>query len=138
MAERNDAPTEQQHFAYCFQPIYYFARIAGQMPFTIIRQPPNSSIVKAKFYVRDFFWLAFSLCIHISYIRISILDFKSYKHKNSVTSTMYFGNLTLWFASLLLGIGVIASDVCNRVRIIRILNEFTAFDKEVRFQFKNK
>lgn len=103
MAQQNELPAHRRNFAYCFRPIYYFARFAGQMPFTITYQP-NSSAVKAKFYEIDLIWIAYSLCVHISFIRLTIEGFRIYKHKSLATSTMYFGNYTIWFISVLLGI----------------------------------
>lgn len=128
MAQRDEPPAKQRNFAYCIRPIYYFARVAGQMPFTITHQP-NSSIVKVNLFKRDIIWLIMSMCIQVFLICEAIREFKSEK---SSWSTLYFSSITVWVVSLVLGVCVMLLDAYNRYKFERILNEFTIFDKEVR------
>lgn len=122
--------SQQLTFPYSFRPIYYFSRVGGQMPFTIIYHT-NSTIVGTKFFIRDFVWLAISLGIHIYFIHLAIESFKSYEKVDSADSILYFCNITIWFLSLPLGICTMIMDAYNRFKIIKILNRFTIFDKEV-------
>lgn len=130
MVKRKENSSEQWNFAFCFRPIYYFARVCGQMPFTITC-PENGTMVGAKMFKRDFIWLAMSLCIQIAFIHMAVQLFKSNQRANLVTYTIYFGNLTVWFISLLLGICTMVLGAQNRLKIVGILNEFTIFDQEV-------
>lgn len=122
---------EQRNFIFCFRPIYYFARLCGQMPFTITSQA-TTTIVALKLYKRDFIWFAISLAIQATFIWMAINFYKSFRQAVAITSTIYFGNLTIWFMSLLFGIAAMALDACNRHKIVRILNQITIFDTEVR------
>lgn len=132
MVQRNKRPSKQRNFAFCFRPIYYFARVCGQMPFTITSHT-NSAIVGVKVHKRDIIWFAISMSIQISFIWMAITFYKSYQQEKEFTSTIYFGNLTIWFISLLVGICVMTLDLaCNRLKIVRILNKITVFDTEVR------
>lgn len=119
---------EQFNFPYCFRPIYYFARVGGQMPFTIT-YPIYGGIVRAKFCKRDFIWFTISLGIHIYYIFMAIEMFKSYQNLNTIL--VDYGQLIIWFLSLLIGICTMILDACNRFKIVKIFNKFTIFDKEV-------
>lgn len=120
-----------QSFAYCLRPIYYFARICGQMPFSITHQP-NSSIVKVNFHKRDIIWLILSMSVQVTLIFRAIQMLKSYRHTNSATFTLHLGHSTIWFLNSILGICVMILDALNSGKIVRILNDFTSFDKEVR------
>lgn len=119
-------------FTYGFQPIYYFARICGQMPFTITYHSKNGVIVGAKLLKRDFIWFGISLCIQMSFVGLAIKFLKSIRDPNAHTYNLYFGNLILWLLFLLLGICIMVLDTCNRFKIVKILNDFTTFDEEVR------
>lgn len=132
MVQRNNkTPSEQRNFAFCFRPIYYFARVCGQMPFTITSHT-NAAIVEAKVHKRDIIWFAISMFIQISFIWMAIKFYRSYQQEKEFTSTIYFGNLTIWFISLLCGICVMTLHQINRLKIVRILNKITVFDTEVR------
>lgn len=133
MSERDVSTSMMsQSFAYGFRPIYYFARVAGQMPFTITHQP-NSSIVKVNFHKRDFIWLVLSMCIQIylSYLAIQMVRSTVHDQSKSETSTVHLGTLTIWLLTSLLGITAMILDTSNRFKIGEILNKITTFDKEV-------
>lgn len=106
----------QRNFAFCYRPIYYFARVCGQMPYTITYHP-NGAIVGIKLYKCDFIWFAISLSIQISFIYMAINFYKSYQSYQQqvqpIVSTIYFGQLTIWFICLLFGITVMGLDTCN-------------------------
>lgn len=130
MIPHDEHTSQQQNFAICFRPIYYFARMCGQMPFTITYHA-NAAVFTAKFYARDFIWSAISLCIQISLIRLAVDLMTSPRHPNIISSTLYFCNLTVWFITLLFAITMIIFDACNRVKIVDLLKKFTDFDQEV-------
>lgn len=132
MDQRNGDTSEPDSFAYCYQPIYYFARVCGQMPFTIF-YPISGAIVEVKLNKRDFVWMAISLSVQITFICMAINFYRSYQHAKLITSTIYFGNLTIWFVSVLFGVSIMALDACNRFRIVKILNKITIFDVEVSY-----
>lgn len=117
-------------FAYEFQPIYYFVRICGQMPFTITYHT-KCGIVGAKMFKRDFIWLAITTCVQISFICLAFDMLKSISDPSAHTYNLYFGNLIVWFMVLLLGVCMAFLDACNRLKFVRMLNEVTVFDEEV-------
>lgn len=104
------------------------------MPFTITSST-NAAFVGVKLCKRDFIWSAISLSIQISFIWMAINFYRGFLSHGAFTSTIYFGNLTIWFVSLLLGISVMALDLINRRSIVQILNKVTVFDTEVRKWF---
>lgn len=131
MAECNENASKKLNFAYCFRPIHYFARVGGQMPFTITYSA-NGATVGAKVYKRDLIWSTISLCIHIFFIYDAIEDFKSIGHSTTNMTPLVVCNLSMYIISLLFGISVMALDFANRFKIVKMLHEITIFDKEVR------
>lgn len=129
MDENNREASEKQNFSHCFRPIYYFARVAGQMPFTIT-SCRNGATVAAKFNICDFIWLAISLGIHIYFIHWTFKEFESYKIL-SADDVLAIFNLTMWIANFFLGIFFMVLDAYNRLKIVEMLNKITMFDQEV-------
>lgn len=131
MIQHDECSSEQRNIAICFRPIYYFARICGQMPFTITYHA-NAAIYTAKFHARDFIWSTVSLCIQISLIRLAVDLMTSPQHPKIISSTLYFCNLTVWFITLLFAISMMVLDAHNRSKIVDLLQKFTDFDQEVK------
>lgn len=131
MVRHNEDTSLQLNFAYCFRPIYYFARICGQMPFTI-SYPKIGAIIEAKYYKLDFIWCAISLGIQFSFIRLAFdLLTSSPRDSTVISSTIYFCNLTVWFVIILFGISMMPLDARNRLKIVEIFEKFNHFDQEV-------
>lgn len=122
---------DNKNFAYEFRPIHCFARICGQMPFTITYHTKDA-IVGVKIEKRDFACIAIAICIQISFICFAVDMLKSTSDPNAHTYNLFFGNLIVWFVILLLGICVMILDACNRYKFVRILNKFIVFDEGVR------
>lgn len=129
MAGNKNTPAIRS-FAYEFRPIYYFARVCGQMPFTITYHTKGAT-VGVKMNKCDFIWLAITVFIHISFIFWSIEILKSTSDPNSHRYNLYFGNLILWFLILLLGI---SHMVCSSLYIYQELVEWNGQQIEFRFQ----
>lgn len=136
MVYRDKFASEKRNFSYNFEPIYYFVRVCGQMPFTIVANA-HGIAVDAKMYQRDFIWLAISIGIHCAFIFMAVEIFQLPRHPNAATSTIHFGDLTFWLVSLLVGISILAMDACNRFKIVEILKKFTSFDEGVRGRWTN-
>lgn len=129
MTDNKNTPSAW-NFAYEFRPIHYFARVCGQMPFTITYHT-KGGIVGVKMEKWDFIWIAITISIQISFICLAVEMLKSTSDPNAHTYNLYFGNLIVWFFILLFGICMMAIDVCNRFRFSRILNKFIIFDEGV-------
>lgn len=121
----------QLNFTFGFRPIYYFARICGQMPFTIIYHRSNGAIVGTKFFKCDFIWSAISLCMQIAFIRFAMDLLTSPRDPNQISATLHFCNIIIWFLTVLFGISMMVLDTHNRWKIVGILKEFVHFDNEV-------
>lgn len=134
MARCENSSQGKDNFAYGFRLIYYFARACGQMPFTITYHA-NGAIDGAKIYKRDIIWLVISIGLQIAFILLIIHYLTSFRNPNADTSTLYLANLFAWFMTVLIGIVMIALDLCNRSKIVGILKKFTHFDKEVFSEF---
>lgn len=131
MIQLDEDISDKLNFTFCFRPIYYFARICGQMPFTIIYHCKNGTIVGTKFSKFDFIWCAISLCVQFSFIRLAIDLLTSPRDPNQLSSTLYFCNLSIYLITILFGISMMALDTRNRLKIVGILKEFVHFDEEV-------
>lgn len=125
MTQRNLKSSEQRNFAFCYRPLYYFSRVFGHIPFTITHCA-NDSKVKAKLFIRDFIWFAISLFIHICLFAMIVHKFRL---DNAISN---IGGKLNFLICLLLGISAMVLNACNRTKIIRILNEITTFDENVR------
>lgn len=123
--------SEKLNFSFSFWPIYYFARVCGQMPFSILIYP-NGAIAGPKMYKRDLIWFAIAMCIHCAFICMSVHIIQFTHVPNEIISVLHFGNLTAWFIMLLFGISMIVLDAYKRNEIVDILKKITVFDREVR------
>lgn len=114
------------NFEFSFQPIYYFSRSFGLMPFTVVYDS-NGEAQRSKVRILDgfMFSVAICLCLTMAYYTCQGTNFLNLPYifvlvgQNIQTMNMISGAL------------VIGMDMCNRFKIIDILNRFTTFDKQV-------
>lgn len=118
-------------FEYGFQPIYYFSRVIGLWPFTIVRDS-NGSIEKTRVRFVDAFWFFISIFAYLTAAFYAYKDIKSLQVSNTETT-----NFSIFFIfqimCLLFGACGVVLDMCNRTKLVNILEKFTAFDNEVGF-----
>lgn len=114
-------------FEYAFQPIYYFSRIAGLWPFTIVLSS-NGSVEKSRVRLFDVLWFFISIFVYLTALFYAYKDIKDLKSADSITFTLFF---MFKIISLLFGLCGVVLDMFNRNKLINILKKFAAFDDEV-------
>lgn len=125
---KNTPRTGLKGIQHSFQPVYYFSRFSGLLPFTIAYDS-NGSMEKARVYLFDIFWCLISICLYLAGLVYAYEDVKN-AHKH--TSIMYF---IVHVPCLLCGPVCIALDMLNRKRLVNILDNFIIFDREVRVSY---
>lgn len=123
------------NFVHVFRPIYYFARFFGQMPFSIV-QIASDEFHQPRIRKWDFIWFTISICMYTVltvfnswYIFRASLLFRV----NKILYLLAWTISTLRFVNFLCALVMLIMDVCNRHRLVNILNKFTAFDRKVKF-----
>lgn len=78
-------------FSYGFQPIYYFSRVIGLMPYSLVYNS-NGEIQEHRIYIRDGLWLATSIFVYSSVILHVFRDMKLPEDSNSTLYIFVLGN----------------------------------------------
>lgn len=120
------------HFAHVFRPIYCFARICGFMPFSIRHSnSPNEQFVP-RASLCDVVWFGISMCFYLTMIVNTFCENVVLPHEsNAQLNAIGLGNYLLCLMILSFSIFALIIDVCNRFKLVNILNDFTVFDQEV-------
>lgn len=127
MAKSKNAPLKKLNFEHAFRPIYYFTRIAGLWPFSIIHDS-NGRIQKTRVGLSDILRSILVICMNLTLIFFTIK-----KLNRKYESSLPFAGLNMFkIVSLLTGTFQIVFDLINRKKLISILRKFSAFDNEVR------
>lgn len=131
------------NFAHVFRPIYYFARLCGQMPFSIVHGT-HGGIREIRIRTIDALWFFISICIYSTltccvcvYL---VRAFSNYRIDPSLYVLASGVNL-LRLINFLCGILILIMDMCNRHKLVNILKKFTTFDREASYKshkIKNK
>lgn len=126
---RSNIPSTKFNFAYSLLPLYYFSRVFGLLPFTILYDT-NGDVRGARVTLFDIFWFIISVCIFLSLavFSYSIINLPDGPNESP---TLILGDYILLIVGLFYGAAIIVYDMCNRLRLIDIIKKFTIFDKEV-------
>lgn len=115
-------------FQHGFQPIYYFSRLIGLWPFTMI-YISNGLIKETRINLFDSVWFLISISFYLTALFYACRKFDSDSSKIfDIWSLVYCIGQIL---ALLFGAVGIALDMFNRNKLINILNKFIIFDNEV-------
>lgn len=127
----NETQVQQINFLYSFRPIYYFSRIFGLMPFSIIYDS-NGEIKQSKITIVDGIWFLISMFIYSLHLYLTLLKFSN--QTTPTTFVMILGN-TFLLMIVMYGAGAVAMGMCNRFKYIKIAKNFTVFDRQASFSF---
>lgn len=118
-------------FYYAFKPIYFFSRFVGLMPFSVVRSLDGNGL-SARVTVYDIIWFIISIA---SGILLAVIDTKNMRLPQSKNEslTINVGDHLLLIVGLSVGTFSICLDMFNRKRIVKIIENFESFDKEVSF-----
>lgn len=114
-------------FAYCFRPVYYFSRIFGFMPFTIVYNS-NGAIQGPKIRVFDILWFILSIFL---YILSTFMPFRHINYPINTSFVLIVGDFLLLKLSLIFSILNVVMDMCNRFKLVDILKNVNSFDEKV-------
>lgn len=123
--EENETLLDEKDFAYSFRPIYYFTRIFGLMPFSLVRDK-NTKAQRPRVSILDGFWFIISICIYLwgAYVStVHIMQFGAIIVSKANFVVRIFG--------LIFGAFLIVVNMLNRFKLVNIFNDFAIFDKEV-------
>lgn len=118
-----------RNFSFSFRPIYYFSRIFGLIPFSIIHDI-NGDVLKSKVRKIDGVLFAAFIILHLifsTYFCMSPLIVESPTIPNAWIFLEKLIRALIHFHNIMIGI----INMYNRDRIINILKMFDTFDKEV-------
>lgn len=124
---RNISKGTKFDFVYCFRPVYYFSRIFGYMPFTII-QDSNGTIQRPKLRTFDILWFILSIFL---YILSTFMQFRNIQYTENRSYVLIGGDFLLLKMSLIFSILNVVMDMCNRFKLVDILKNFNSFDEKV-------
>lgn len=121
------------HFTHIFRPIYYFNRLCGHMPFSIVRSS-NGHSLEPRVTAFDALWFAISICIYMAlatcicwYIKRALLLYIRKPILYFLASTINM----LRLVNFLCGLLMLIMDMCNRHSLVNIFNRLTHFDRKV-------
>lgn len=119
------------HFSRIFRPIYIFARICGFMPFSIQRSDTQNERFEPRVSKWDGLWFTTSICFYSAMVANTLFGEITLPHEsNGQLNAIILGNHLLRLMILIFGVFALTMDMCNRYKLVNILNNFTAFDQE--------
>lgn len=120
------------HFTKIFRPIYFFARICGFMPFSVQRSATQNEHFVPRMRICDVLWFAICMCIYLAMIANTFVGKIFLPHESTAQlNAIVVGNHLLRLMILFFSTFALIMDVCNRYKLVNILNDFTVFDQEV-------
>lgn len=125
-----EVQSKKLHFVNVIQPIYYFSRVSGLMPFSI-NYDSNGNIQEPKVNKRDVLWFVTSICLYSAMVFIAGRNVNLPQSSDLSFGIMVSGIHAIKIVGLILTLIFIILEMCNRSNIMRILKSFTSFDNEV-------
>lgn len=122
--------SKELNFAYSVRPIYYFARVFGLFPYTIVHDT-NDDIKEARVTFIDICWFVLSICVYL-FLAIYCYENLQLPTDPNVSYVLILGDYSLLILGLIFGAAVIVADMYNRNKFMDIMKKFNSFDKEVR------
>lgn len=128
-SNKTNTITNKMNFAYSFRPVYYFSRMFGLLPFSIVYDS-NGDVLRARVTAIDILWFIISVCI---YLLLAFLSYTNMRLPDGPIESplLIASDYTLLIVGLIYGAVIIVFDMYNRSTFIDILKKFTAFDMEV-------
>lgn len=125
----NKVKNERINFWFSIRPMYYFSRIFGLMPFSIVRNS-NDEIQTARVNKFDFLWFITSVSL---YSCMAVVCFRTthYEEGRNLSHVLLIGDRLLLTICLVSSVIKIIFDMSNRFRLIDIWKKLAYFDKEV-------
>lgn len=133
LANAKIIPLRKLSFEYAIRPVYYFSRLTGQWPFSVIHDP-NGTLQRARVGFFDILWPILMMCLNLILSLDSYDQLKGEQEKNVIRIRSAVEYLLDMCSFLFVAIGIVLGVInCNK--IVDILRKFKAFDNEVRHFF---
>lgn len=124
--------TEIMNFGSVFRPLYYLSRIWGLAPFSITTNS-NGEVQKPKIHFFDGLLFLISFCVYFLFTNSALTKFEASKeYLKKETWILILCTRSLEVFTYVYGILTIIMNVCNRFKLINMVNMYTRFDREVR------
>lgn len=117
---------------YSARPAYYFSRFFGLMPFSIKNH--LNEMDSAYVTIFDLVWFIFAIFFYGTLLYAVTVTFVVPSELQAVI--FFTGSRMILMTDLFLTMISIVMDMCNRSRLIKMLQEFHLFDKEVNYEAK--
>lgn len=124
----------QSYFLSSFKSSHYFLRAFGLWPFSIVCDESNGGVQKPKVTKIDLLWFIVSIHLYILAAIVFFNNRENFERKNVGSTAKYiiingeFVRLAFCLTLIALLIGI---DMCNRFKLVSVVNMFVAFDKLV-------
>lgn len=117
-------------FVDIFRPVYYFLRFCGQMPFSIVSNLNSENLVQPRVNKRDALWFFIAMCLYTAIAWRTFGKLTAKLDESKIVCVLFTGNSLLHVTTMMFGIVKLIMDMCNREKLVNILNKFTQFDRE--------
>lgn len=124
-----NANLKKSNFTYGLQPIYYFSRIFGYMPFKLVLNS-NGLIKSARIRLFDTLWTVFSIGIHLFATFHFLLTAGCTTENFEKSVILANGTKALVIVRRLFNCLCLAMEICQRVRFVETLKELNLFDEK--------
>lgn len=132
-----DDHSKKVSFIHGLRPIYYFSRVLGLMPFSIIYDS-NEKIKGPNISKLDGLWFVIQISLHLSMIYLINFNIRVAKQRNKTSSsTITTSDSLLLLSELFFGMVIMCINMCNRFKIIDVLNKFTIFDSKASNEYRS-
>lgn len=125
----NKDRTRDLSFADTFRPIYYYSRVFGLMPFSIVCDS-NGEPQEPRIGVLNFLWFITSMCLYLSMAYYSFIDM-NVTRDDSLPYAFILAGFIMQIFRLVFGALIILIDMCKRYKLVDILKKLNIFSKEV-------
>lgn len=122
-----DMSMKRYSFTHSFRAIYYFSRVFGLLPWSI-NFDSERLMHEPMVRVFDVLWFLILIC---GYSFVSYNSYHRMKVSNDSGTILIFGGHMHMIFRFFFGIVAMAMDLCNRHKIVNILNMFNDFDQNV-------
>lgn len=117
--------SKEYDFAHSFRPVYYFSRVFGYMPYSVIFDS-KVGIHRPSVRYFDILWFIIAILLYFS---TGIGSF-ALNISHSTLTVLSVGDQSE-IAHIFLGVLLIVMDMCNRFKFVEIWNKFNKIDDMV-------
>lgn len=122
--------SSNSNFIYSFRPIYYFNRVYGLMPFTIIYNADGTAN-RCEIRTFDMFWFIAAVVLNVIFSIMPRKDTHYLQDPKTTSNILTGGDYFLESFAMIFNVILIAMDMFFRLNLVKILKKINTFDEEV-------